>query len=341
MHIVCTIGDCNGIGLEVWTKAISALRHHRRFQRVKWSLIGNPDSIAEYAHACRLPLRVAGDTVELNAMQVRLIPCRTYAPIRWGYPDPAAARQAWEALEIALTLSHTGDADGIVTLPITKHALHQIGWHYAGQTEFLASPYTDRTPIMLFVAGNLRIALFTTHIPLRRVHSALTPEALSSFVHRLREGLALDFGLEQPRIALLGLNPHAGEEGDLGTEELLIKPALERLRREGYAVEGPFAADAFFGRRRWRHYDVVIAMYHDQGLIPFKLLAQNRGVNVTLGLPFVRTSPDHGSAYDIAGSGTANPGSMKRALLLAAELVQRRYAAGALPWKAVTTAEVP
>ncbi|MCS7170523.1 MAG: 4-hydroxythreonine-4-phosphate dehydrogenase PdxA, partial [Candidatus Kapabacteria bacterium] len=244
-----------------------------------------------------------------------------------------AARLAIEALELALRLVQQGNADGIVTLPIAKQVLHQLGWRYPGQTEFLAHPYPDRIPIMLFVAPSLRVALFTTHIPLRRVYSAVTSEALHSFVRHLQCGLAIDFGLERPRIALLGLNPHAGEGGVLGKEEESLQPALERLRNEGYSIDGPFAADAFFGRRRWKEYDVIIAMYHDQGLIPFKLLAQNKGVNVTLGLPFVRTSPDHGTAYDIAGKGLAKADSMRQALLLAAELVRRRHTQDMFPRK--------
>lgn len=324
MRIVCTVGDCNGIGLEVWVKAVYALRHHPLLQEVELALIAHPRTVAEYASACGLPLRFRDTSIRIGSRRVECIPCSTYAPIRWGYADPMAARQAWEALERALDSVRQGEANAIVTLPITKHALVSLGWRYPGQTEYLAHPYRAYAPIMCFVAGDFRIALVTTHLSLRRVPAAVTPKALGAFIRRLHTHLQLDFGLPEPHLALLGLNPHAGEGGILGTEEQRWQPVLEGLRKEGYFVEGPFAADAYFGRQRWQHYDATIALYHDQGLIPFKMLAQDMGVNVTLGLPFVRTSPGHGSAYDIAGQGIANPSSMQHALLLAAELVRRR-----------------
>ncbi len=331
MRIVCTVGDSNGIGLEVWAKALYALRRHSVWREVTLALVAHPRTVAEYAQACGLPLRVRDTIFQIGQLRGELIACSTYAPVRWGYPDPVAAQQAWEALDIALELAQRGQLDAVVTLPITKHALYLLGWRYPGQTEYLAHPYANYSPIMLFVADSFRVALLTTHVPLRQVPLAVTAEGICSFVCRLCGALEIDFGLEHPRMALLGLNPHAGENGMLGKEELGWQAVLERLRQEGYFLEGPFAADAYFGRQRWRQYDVTIALYHDQGLVPFKLLAQGKGVNVTLGLPFVRTSPDHGSAYDIAGQGVADPSSMQQALLLAAELVRRRYACGMLP----------
>ncbi len=326
MRIVCTIGDSNGIGLEVWVKALDALRGHPLLQEVELALIAHPRTAAEYARACRLPLRVSGSWLRIGTLRVECIPCSTYAPIRWGYADPAAAQQAWEALDRALEIVQHKQAEAIVTLPITKRALSSLGWRYPGQTEYLARPYRTATPIMCFVSDRLRVALVTTHVPLRRVSAVVTPEGVGTFVRRLHASLELDFGLQQPRLALLGLNPHAGEGGILGKEEEQWHPVLEALRQEGYLIEGPWAADAYFGRQRWQDYDATIALYHDQGLIPFKMVAQGRGVNVTLGLPFVRTSPEHGSAYDIAGRGIADPSSMQRALLLAAELAARRSA---------------
>lgn len=331
MRIVCTIGDCNGVGLEVWAKALAEAQRHSKVFGTRWILIGHPRSIAEYVDGCCPSVKLQQGSLQIGRLTVELIPCQTYAPVRWGYPDPLAARQAWEALATALELARSGQADAIVTLPITKHLMHEIGWRFPGQTEYLAHPYPNRTPTMLFVAGSLRVALLTTHVPLRRVHSMVTPEALSAFVQRLHDGLSVDFGLREPKIALLGLNPHAGESGRLGNEERMLQPAIEELRRAGYVVDGPFAADSFFARQRWKEYDVTVAMYHDQGLIPFKLLARGRGVNVTLGLPFVRTSPDHGTAYDIAGKGIADHRSMYHALLLSLELAQRRRAHGLHP----------
>ncbi|GBD06843.1 4-hydroxythreonine-4-phosphate dehydrogenase [bacterium HR21] len=323
MRILCTIGDCNGIGLEVWAKALLALEGHRALRGVRLSLIAHPRTVAEYFRALAFPVRVEQTAVEVGSFRVELLPCPTYAPIRWGTPDPTAARQAWEALDSARQLLYQRAADAVVTLPITKHTLRQLGWRFPGQTEFFADP-VEHSPMMLFVAGTLRIALATTHLPLCQVPDALTPEVLRRTVVDLSRSLQHDFRIATPRIAVLGINPHAGEAGTLGTEELQLHPVLEQLRAEGYCAEGPFAADAFFARRRWRQYDAVLAAYHDQGLIPFKLLAPTRGVNITLGLPFVRTSPAHGTAYDIAGHGRANPESMRRALLMAIRLARYR-----------------
>jgi 4-hydroxythreonine-4-phosphate dehydrogenase len=338
MRIGCTIGDCNGIGLEVWAKALLQLQSDRRAHQVHWFLIAHPDSASEYLHRLGLPVLLRNCSLQLGQLRVEILPCTTYAPIRWGSSTPEAAQQAVEALEQARRLAYQGQLDGVVTLPVTKHALYRIGWRYPGQTEFFAQNGTAAAPIMCFVAGKLRLALLTTHIPLRQVPTAVTPETLTHFLHRLHAALVTDFGLPQPRIALLGVNPHAGEEGTLGDEEERLRHTLEQLRQQGYALAGPFAADAYFGRRRWHEYDATVAMYHDQGLVAFKLLAQGRGVNLTLGLPFVRTSPDHGSAYDIAGRGIADPESMRRALLLTITLVRRRYRHGLLPLAAAGNA---
>lgn len=323
MRLLCTVGDCNGIGLEVWAKALQALEGHSAVQGVMLTLLAHPQTVAEYFRLLKLPVRVTETALELGTHHIELLPCPTYAPIRWGTPDAAAARQAWEALDHARRLLSEGRADAVVTLPVTKHTLYQLGWDFPGQTEFFAHS-SEQPPLMLFVAGTLRIALATTHLPLRRVPEALTPTVLHQTYLRLHRSLQHDFGICAPRIALLGLNPHAGEEGMLGSEELQLRAVLEQLQAAGYRADGFFAADAFFARRRWREYDAVLAAYHDQGLIPFKLLAPTTGVNVTLGLPFVRTSPAHGSAYDIAGQGRADPESMRRALLLALRLTRRR-----------------
>ncbi len=326
MRILCTVGDCNGIGLEVWAKALLQLQGHRALRGVTVTLIAHPETVRQYFDALTLPVHVTASELTVGTLRIELFPCFTYAPIRWGTADTAAARQAWEALQIARELLSRRAADAVVTLPITKHLLHRLGWDFPGQTEFFA-PTAQSPPLMLFVAGTLRIGLVTTHLPLRAVPEAFTPDAVRQRLIQLHAVLQQDFAIATPRIALLGLNPHAGEDGTLGTEEQLLLPTLEQLRAEGYCCDGPFAADAFFGQRRWRAYHAVLAAYHDQGLIPFKLLAQHRGVNFTAGLPFVRTSPAHGTAYDIAGRGMANPGSMRHALLLALQLARRRSTA--------------
>jgi 4-hydroxythreonine-4-phosphate dehydrogenase len=338
MRIACTIGDCNGIGIEVWAKALLQLEHAlpRSPHPVEWLLIAHPRTLMEYFEGCRCQLPVhpylRDSELRLGSLRIEVLPCSTYAPIRWGYPDRTAAQLAAEALQVAADLARQRLVHAVVTLPISKHALHSVGWRFPGQTEFFARQYPGYEPIMLFHAPELRVALLTTHIPLRRVPGAVRADTLRSFLKRLHSALQWDFALPSPRIALLGLNPHAGENGLLGKEEQeFLLPAVHQLQQEGVQVEGPFPADAFFGWHRYRDYDAVVALYHDQGLIPFKLLAQHSGVNVTLGLPIVRTSPAHGVAYDIAGQGIADAHSMAAALQLTLELLQRRQEQDMLP----------
>lgn len=199
------------------------------------------------------------------------------------------------------------------------------GYDVPGHTEFLAERTGAASFTMLLVSGDLRVGLVTTHLPLARVPAAVTENAVYDQIHSLHRSLHTDFGKGQPRIAVLGLNPHAGDGGVLGHEEqAIIRPAIEAARAEGIEAAGPFPADGFFGRRGFAHYDAVLAMYHDQGLAPFKALAMGSGVNYTAGLPIVRTSPDHGTGYDIAGRGEARPDSFRQAVYLAVDVARRR-----------------
>ena len=228
------------------------------------------------------------------------------------------------AVTRAAELCAEGRADALVTAPIHKAAIRKAGYDFPGHTEYLAH-LTSGTPVMLMAAGSLRIAVLTTHIPLRNVPDAVSVGSVQNMLVRLHRGLQSDFGLPSPRIALLGLNPHAGDGGAIGNEEgIYLLPAITLALSRGVNVEGPFSADAFFGRQAHKQYDAVLACYHDQGLIPFKTLAMGGGVNVTLGLPIVRTSPDHGTGFDIAGRGIAEPDSMIAAIRLAARIADNR-----------------
>jgi 4-hydroxythreonine-4-phosphate dehydrogenase len=230
----------------------------------------------------------------------------------------------------AVQAARAGIVQAVVTAPVSKHALHRAGFPYPGQTEFLQTLTGSPRVAMILAAGGFRVGLATIHLPLRSVARALTPALLASRLETIHGALVHDWGIRRPSIAVLALNPHAGEAGDLGHEErTVIGPVLRTLRRRGLDLHGPFPADAFFGRGMHRRFSAVAAMYHDQGLIPLKMSAQGRAVNVSAGLPIIRTSPDHGTAFDIAGRWSADPSSMIEAVRLAARLARTRRASAA------------
>jgi len=236
-----------------------------------------------------------------------------------------AGRVAGRAIMSAVRLAMEGAAQAIVTAPVSKKGLHRAGYRYPGQTEFVQHLSGSTRVAMVLASGTMRVGLATIHVPLRRVARILTPELLEVRIRTIHEALITDWRIRAPKIAVLGLNPHAGEGGEIGTEEnLVITPVVRRLQKSGLNIAGPFPADAFFARYRKGSYDAIIAMYHDQGLIPLKMSSVGSGVNVSVGLPIVRTSPDHGTAYDIAGKGCADPGSMIEAILLAAWMANGR-----------------
>ncbi len=237
-----------------------------------------------------------------------------------GRPTAASARAAWDALEEAARLLQAGEIHGVMTAPVAKQGLHEAGFPFPGQTEFFAARSTTDNFAMCLTGGPLTVALATIHLPLRDVASCLRTEEIIRVGKLLHRFLQQRLG-RQPRIAVAGLNPHAGEHGRFGDEEqTIIAPAVTELAAHGNFT-GPFSPDTVFHRAAAGEFDGVLCMYHDQGLIPLKLLAFDTGVNVTLGLPFPRTSPDHGTAFDLAGTGRANHSSMLAAIKLAAELL--------------------
>ncbi|HEV2746050.1 MAG TPA: 4-hydroxythreonine-4-phosphate dehydrogenase PdxA [Allosphingosinicella sp.] len=243
-----------------------------------------------------------------------------------GAPDKDGARNSLDALELAVGLTRSGAASGLVTGPVSKAQLYAIGFNHAGQTEFVAERcgVASELVAMMLVGPTLRTVPVTVHVALRDVPDVLTAEAIVAKARATIRGLQRQFGIEQPRIAVAGLNPHAGEDGELGREEIdVIAPAIARLREEGFEVSGPFAADAMFHAAARSRYDAALCMYHDQALVPVKTLHFDQGVNMTLGLPIVRTSPDHGTAFGIAGRGVADPGAMIAALKMASACARR------------------
>ncbi len=318
--VALTTGDPNGIGPEVVLKALQSADVRAR---ASYAVVGSLTAMREWAD--RLGLVDA-----LSGVEIVDSDSESTADIATGTTTAAAGRLAMASVAQACDLCLSGKADAMVTAPISKEAIHLAGYDFPGHTEFLAKRTGADNFVMLLASGALRIALLTIHEPLARVAGLVTSTRLLSTLKTLSDGLRGDFGIDKPRIAVLGLNPHAGDGGVIGREEIeIIEPTLVAAQADGLDLAGPFAADGFFGRRADRDFDAVLAMYHDQGLAPFKALAMGAGVNVTLGLPIVRTSPDHGTAFGIAGQGIASADSIIEAILLAAEIAERRKTAQA------------
>ncbi|HOX06992.1 MAG TPA: 4-hydroxythreonine-4-phosphate dehydrogenase PdxA [Planctomycetota bacterium] len=312
--LAVTMGDPAGIGPEV---ALKALASPGAADAGPFVLVGSRRVFAETAQ--RLGLAAGAPCEVLDCTPVE--PAGRFGALHADLAE-AAARSVEEAAGLALA----GRAAGVVTAPLTKEGLHLAKRPYPGHTEMLAALCgTPGAELMLLAGGGLRVALVTTHLALADVPSMITPERIGRRLDALAAGLARDFAIPRPRIGVLALNPHAGEGGRFGSEELkVIAPAIEAARARGVTAAGPLAADTAFRRQLAGEFDALLAMYHDQGLPVLKTLAFEAGVNVTLGLPIVRTSPDHGTAYDIAGRSTASERSMLAALRLAREIADRR-----------------
>ncbi|QNH60679.1 4-hydroxythreonine-4-phosphate dehydrogenase PdxA [Hymenobacter sediminicola] len=250
-----------------------------------------------------------------------------------GQPSQASGTAARQSLLAAARDLKAGLLDALVTAPISKENTQADDFRYPGHTEFLTTFFEAKESLMLLASDELRVATATGHIPLKDVPGRVTKELLNTKLQILLRSLKQDFGIEKPRVAVLGLNPHAGENGLLGTEEQsVVTPVIQQLLHDGYLVYGPYPADGYFGTGQYRQFDATLSLYHDQGLIPFKTLAFERGVNFTAGLPVIRTSPDHGTAYGLAGQFKADETSFREALYMACELVrQRQLLAGIKP----------
>jgi 4-hydroxythreonine-4-phosphate dehydrogenase len=270
----------------------------------------------------------ANDTDAPRPTQLRVIDVPLSAPCIAGKLDPANARHVLGMLDRAIAGAMNGEFAAIVTAPVQKSVINEAGVPFTGHTEYLAERTGAAHPVMLLAAGTLRVALATTHLPLRAVSDAITPALLDTTFRILDADVRRLWGIARPRIAACGLNPHAGESGHLGREDIdVIAPAVERARRAGLLVDGPMPADTVFVPRHLSNYDIVLAMYHDQGLPVLKHAGFGHAVNVTLGLPIVRTSVDHGTALDLAGTGRADAGSLVTATMLAMEFAGRTAAA--------------
>lgn len=324
MRLALTIGDCNGIGLEVLLKALKFLKN-KLINRHKIFISGNSETIYEYAKKINFPLKFNQNNLFIDELEIDLINCSNYSQVEFGKLSREAGALAGESIEKATEFVISGNADGLVTMPINKKAIYLADWEFPGHTEYLA--HKARTPnyLMIICDKKIRVALVTIHLPLSSVSKILSIDIVIDKIVFFRRSLKIDFGIRNPRLAVLGLNPHAGENGALGDEEIkVIKPAIERAKEQGIEANGPFPADGFFAHQLWREFDGVLAMYHDQGLIPAKMITKGNGVNFTAGLSFIRTSVDHGTAFEIAGRNLANPKSAINAIEFCLKFIRNR-----------------
>lgn len=321
-----TTGDLNGVGVEVIIKTFS---DNRMLDLCTPVIFASNKVINFYKRTtAEMPFNFTStkDMTKLNPKQVNIFNCwEEEVPLQPGVLTDAGGKYAIRSLMVATQCLKDGQLDAIVTSPIHKSNTNLPDFPYTGHTPFLKEKFGAKDVLMILYHNNIRVALATEHIPISKVSAAITKDLLVSKLNLLRDSLIKDFGIDKPRIAVLGLNPHAGDEGQIGNEEqTIIRPVIENYKQKDTIVFGPYSADAFFARGSYAQFDAVLAMYHDQGLVGFKTLANGGGVNYTAGLPVVRTSPDHGTAFDIAGKNIAEPESLREAVFQALELLKQR-----------------
>ncbi len=324
--LAVTMGEPAGIGGEI---SLKAWLHHR-LELPAFFLIDCPHRISNLASQLEwtVPVCSIEDPSEAAEIFPNALPILEH-PVTSGEPgiiSKHTAKSVISSIERAVELAQNGKAAAVITNPIHKHALHSAGFSFPGHTEFLADlAGIDTPPIMMLACDELRVVPLTVHVSLRQAIDQLTTDLIVEKCEITAKSLKENAGLSSPRLALAGLNPHAGEDGDMGREEIdIITPAIEQLKQKGIDATGPFPPDTMFHKEARETYDVAMCMYHDQGLIPIKTLAFDLGVNVTLGLPFIRTSPDHGTALNIAGTGNASENSLCAAIKMAAEMAERQ-----------------
>ncbi|HHT61077.1 MAG TPA: 4-hydroxythreonine-4-phosphate dehydrogenase PdxA [Bacteroidales bacterium] len=326
LKIGITQGDINGVGYEIILKTLA---DNRILENAVFIIYGSSKVAAFYKKQLEmdnLNFNIVRKAEEANPRRINIINCcNDEIKVEMGVPTKEAGEAAFKALEAATDDLKNGIIDGIVTAPINKATIQSERFNFNGHTEYLQSKFDQNESLMLLVSDRLKVALATNHEPINAVAGLLTEELLLKKLTLLKKSLQRDFIIRQPRIAVLALNPHAGDDGLIGKEEInIIAPAVKKANEEGIICVGPLAADGFWGSSELTHYDAVLAMYHDQGLAPFKAIAMNTGVNFTVGLPIVRTSPDHGTAYNIAGKNLANENSFRQAVFAVFDIVKNR-----------------
>lgn len=322
-----THGDINGVGYEVVLKTFQDTRMTELCIPI---IYGSSKVAAYHRKALDLPpvnINVVSQAADAGLNRLNLINCvEEDIKVELSQSTAIAGNAAYKALEAAVEDLKKGNIDVLVTAPINKHNIQNDSFHFPGHTEYLeTSCGNGKKALMILMKDELRVALVTGHIPVSEVPSHITPDEIISKLQIFNQSLKQDFVITKPRIAVLSLNPHAGDAGLIGKEEeSIIKPAMAEAEKRGVICFGPFPADGFFGSRMYEHFDGVLAMYHDQGLAPFKALAMDEGVNYTAGLPYVRTSPAHGTAYDIAGKNVASESSFRQAVYTALDIYRNR-----------------
>lgn len=319
-----TLGDPNGIGGEIILKAFEDSQMLELYTPV---IFASTKLLSYYIKTFNLNIKIHGiktmdEIVEGKINVVRLI--KEPFMVNWGTVDPVAGELAVRSLKAATTALKENDIDVLVTAPIHKESIQSDDFKFPGHTDYLNQELEGES-LMFMVSQDLRVGLLTDHVALKEVASQITEKLIKTKIGTIKESLKKDFGITKPKIAVLGINPHVGDNGVIGTDdqETLI-PTLEELRKDGTLIFGPYPADSFFGNKKHLQFDAVLASYHDQGLVPFKTIAFGDGVNYTAGLSHVRTSPDHGTGFDIAGKGEANPSSFMQAIHTAAAIYKQR-----------------
>jgi len=319
-------GDINGIGYEVIMKT---LLDPRILEMCTPIVYGSPKVAAYHRKALNinnLSFNHIRSTKEAHGRKAHIINCiDDNIRVELGKSTSSAGEASYAALKRACSDLQNGFLDVLITAPINKDNIQSDNFNFTGHTEYLAETFNAENYAMLMVSETMKVGVVTTHVPLSKVAENLSKEAILSKIRIIAESLKQDFAVTKPRIAVFGLNPHAGDNGLLGTEEKeIILPAIIQAKKEGIIALGPYSADGFFGSEDYRKFDAIIAMYHDQGLIPFKMTSFDRGVNYTAGLPIIRTSPAHGTAYSLAGENEASPESFRQALYLAIDIHKSR-----------------
>lgn len=324
MKIAVSIGDLNGIGLECFAKALYKLDIPNI--NPSFILFGPHRLIINYLDELDINFEEIEEGIRINNYTVEIVNRNIDSSVEFGHITASAGEVAAHSIHDAVDFIKSGNADILLTLPINKKAISLSGFNFPGHTEMLGESF-DSDPLMILFTEKLSVALVTVHEPLRKVHEILKPRLIEKKYTSFANSLRNDFGIRKPKIAILGLNPHAGEQGNIGHEEVsYINDTIEKLniRYKDALASGPYPADGFFGFGHYKHHDGILAMYHDQGLIPLKLLANGGGVNFTANLPIIRVSPDHGTAYEIAGKNKADEQSTFESITAAIKILKNR-----------------
>jgi 4-hydroxythreonine-4-phosphate dehydrogenase len=339
LRLGITHGDINGISYEVIIKSLADPRILELFTPVIYGHSKVASFHKKNLDETEVNFNLVKDAASAHPKRINIVNCTDQdLKIDLGLATEVAGKAAFQALEMAVEDLKAGRIDALVTAPINKQNIQSKDFDFPGHTEYLSARFDNSEPLMIMVWQQLRVATLTGHIPLKEVSSKINEQLILEKLSILNNSLIADFGITKPKIAILGLNPHAGDGGLLGKEEqAVIIPALSKARSSGLLVFGPFPADGFFGAGTWKKYDGVVSMYHDQGLAPFKSIAFEGGVNFTAGLPVVRTSPAHGTAYELAGKNLASPEAFRQALYLAADIARTRYEYNILTSNVLTT----